>query len=153
MAAMADTTWNRKVRWQQIKKAHFEAAYGPDAAWVQRYLARLEKLVLERPLHNGIERMEMKQPRQLRAIEAYLTKHAAELLTRSRKSSSPVFRESLDLLAHQNTFLLMRSQVIQGKLDPEVLNTWLLKSEKQVHPFLDIPALIIKQLQPPQPIY
>ena len=152
MAAMAETTWNRKVSWQHIKLSHFQAAYGSDATWVQRYLAQLERLTLEKSSHNGVERMEAKQPKQLRAIEAFLQAHYVEFLARAGTASSPVHRQSLELLAHQNQFLLMRCQAALGKLDAGELYTWLLKSEQQVHPFLDIPALITLQLHPAQPV-
>ena len=152
MATMAETTWNRKLRWEQIKLTHFQAAYGSDADWILQYLTKLEKLILGKPAHNGIERMEAKSPKQLRAIEAFLQEHYIELLARAGRATSPAYRESLELLAHQNQFLLMRCQVVLGKLAPADLTTWLLKSERQVHPFLDVPALITQQLHPVQPV-
>jgi hypothetical protein len=152
MAAMAETTWNRKLRWSQIKQDHFQAAYGPDAEWALQYLTKLEKLILEKPSHNGTERLEAKQTKQLRAIEAYLEEHHVDMLARASGATSPIYRESFELLAHHNQFLLMRCQVVLGKLAPEDLMTWLLKSERQVHPFLDVPALITQQLHPLQPV-
>jgi hypothetical protein len=148
MAAMADTTWNRKLRWQQLRKAHFVAAYGPDADWVDGYLTRLERLLLGAPQHDGGERMEAKQPKQLRAIEAFLQEHYVELVLRAGRVTEPIHRESLQLLAHMSHFLLMKCQVLLGKVEPADLKAWLLKSERNVHPFLDVPALAAMQLRP-----
>lgn len=152
MVAMAETTWNHKRRWHDIERTHFQSSYGPDADWARAYIAHLEKLILEKPQHHGMERMEAKSLRQLRIIEAYLKEYSDELLARANRADKPVYRESLELLAHHNRFLLMRCQAVQGTLDPEVLKVWLLKSERQIHPFLDIPALMSRQLRPRQPI-
>ncbi|MCL5999539.1 MAG: DUF4838 domain-containing protein [Chloroflexi bacterium] len=147
MAAMAETTWNRKLRWQALKAAHFQAAYGADAEWVETYLNHLEKLLLGQPQHGGTERLETKPPKQLRALDAFLQAHHVELGARAERASEPVYRESLELLAHMNQFLLMKCQVVLGKTEPSELKQWLLKSERAIHPFLDVPALAAMQIK------
>jgi hypothetical protein len=146
MSAMADTLWNRRVNWRTLKGAFFQAAYGDDAEWVERYLNRLEKMLLIAPAHGGTERMETKAPKQLRTLEGYLQDHHVELLARADAAPDATRRESLQLLAHHNQFLLMKCQAVLGKLDAQQLKTWLLKSERQVHPFLDVPALMAMQM-------
>jgi hypothetical protein len=146
MTAMAETLWNRKTRWSQLKRDYFSAAYGKDADWVNEYLNKLERLLLGKPDHVGGERFEAKQPKQLRLIESYLQDYHIELLMRAEAASLPIHQESLQLLTHHNQFLLLKCQSVMGKLDAENVKDWLLKSERQIHPFLDVPALISMQL-------
>jgi hypothetical protein len=147
MAALAETAWNRKLRWRDVKQAHLRAAYGEHAAWVNDYLAGLESLLLGAARH-GFERMESRTPKRLREIEAYLIDNHVEIIARADRTSEPVHRESLQILVHHNQFLLMRCQILLGKLAPADLKTWLQKSERTMHPHVDIPTLSSMQIHP-----
>lgn len=146
MTAMADTTWNRKVRWSTLKQNFMRAAYGENAEWITTYLDQLEKLLLGKPDHKNGERLESKQPKQLRAIEQFLHGNYMELASRADAANAPTHKQSLQLLLHHNQFLLLKCQAVMGKQEPAYVREWLLRSEVQVHPYLDVPALMSMQL-------
>ncbi len=146
MFAMAETLWNRRVQWKALKSRHLEAAFGAEYAWVDQYLQKIEKMLLGRPNHDSRYPLAARLPKQLRAFEEFLTVNHIELYARAENAQAPAQQESYRILAHHNQFLLMQCQVALGKLTPDELKTWLLRSEKEIHPHLDIPALISMQL-------
>jgi hypothetical protein len=146
MIAMAETMWNRQVQWKTLKNQYLEAAYGPDYAWVDQYLHKLEKMMLGRANHDVRYPLASKQPKQLRAIEAYLAVNHIELYARAARAHAPAQQQGYIILVHHNQFLLMLCQAALGKLTLDEVKTWLLTSEKEIHPYLDVPTLISMQL-------
>ena len=141
MTAMAEALWDADSSWEQVKRSYFAGAYGEDAAWVDGYLAGLEALLYDRPPHEK-PILTPEQPEQARAILAYLEQHAGELAARQKRAASPAYRESLALLVHHNQFLKLLCGVVTGEQKPQAAKDWLLRSERRVHPFLDVPFLL-----------
>lgn len=147
MAAMADTAWNRNRSWRDIKERHFIAAYGADAGWVEQYLSQLEKILLGKASHSASTDLQRMIPDKLRQLEAYLQQHSAKLHSCRQHAGCPAHRESFQILIHHNQFLLKSCQSHLGKLKPDDVANWLLRSERSIHPYLDVPTLMSMQIK------
>lgn len=141
MTAMAEALWDAGSDWEQVKRDYFAAAYGEDAAWVETYLAGLEGVLYDLPAHEK-PILNAQQPERARAICDYLDRHADELTARHKRATGPVYRESLALLVHHLQCLKRLAGIVTGDQESAAARDWLLRSERRVHPFLDVPFLL-----------
>ena len=154
MAAMADTTWNRRISWKQIQDRHLKAAFGHQARQVSRYLKELEEQMLPAADHDVMVTLRSGDAERLRALSHFLKRHRPQVYEWARSVTLPVHRKSFRLLLHHNRFLQDICQIRlaeakgnkdQAKALAEQTKAWLLRSERWMHPVLDLYLLFRRQ--------
>ncbi len=150
MAATAETLWNRDISWEYIMKEHLRSSFGSDAPWAENYLTELEELLIGGPGHEKPLTLDSGDVRRIGMLRKFLKEKQPEIPLKLRLASNNVQRTSLRLLSHQNHFLMMACEALEDKARGDTgkfrskldrLEGWLLKSERLVHPYLDISIL------------
>ncbi len=142
MAALAETLWNAGADWDALRKSHFAAAYGEEAGRVASYLDALDALLFSGPAHERGSVLTAGRADQARGVLAHVRKHRPDLTRMWRGAPDPARRESLSLLLHHNRLLELYCGALLGDVDAQALKTWLLRSERRVHPHLDVSFLM-----------
>jgi len=155
MAVTAETSWEGDILYDEVKEEHLNSSFEDDARWVGRYLRELEELLIGPPDHEVPLTLDSGDIGRISALRKFLRENRPEISSRLRSAEDRVHRTSLRLLSHQNRFLTMMCEALEAKLtgDAEAfvgkldrLEKWLLKSERFVHPYLDVWGLRLAQI-------
>jgi hypothetical protein len=142
MAALADTLWDAGADWGALRDRHFAAAYGHGAALVTAYLDGLDALLFSGPPHERGPILSAERLDQARAVRDHVHRHHSKLARLSRNAPDEVQRQSFKLLLHHNRLVDEYCGALLGEIDPQALRTWLLRSERRIHPYLDVSFLL-----------
>jgi hypothetical protein len=105
MAALADGLWNPDRAWDDVRRAHLAAAFGPHADFADEYLRQVEGFLDTGDPHRRTRPFSTADAATLAACAAFLAASQADLAARARAEENPVYRLSLALLANHAELL------------------------------------------------
>ena len=145
MTAMAETTWDRRLKWRDIKNEYLRSAYGSECEWVEKYLMKTEKLLSGKSIHDSQRDIRNLTPSEVGKLEKHLTSYHGKINNGIECTTEKAQKMSYSILLHHNQFLLMLCHINQGKRTQNEVIKWLIDGESSIHPYLDIPALMNMQ--------
>jgi len=117
MTALAEALWDPGVPWDEMRARYLDAAYGPDAAYADRYLRQTDAYLDTGDPHRRTPPLSNADEGRLASFVAYLDQALPELEARRDAARDPARALSLDLLAYHARFLQMLVQAYQARLE------------------------------------